>query len=425
MAIKILATGDIHIGKKSSGINENIKELATKHTWKRLVDYAINNKMDVLALSGDIVDKDNRFFEAIGPLQSGFDKLEKAGVEVFMVAGNHDYKVLSDIAASSQYKNVHLLGENGTWEVKNFERNGIQMQFVGWSFPTLHYKYDPFLSYNRDIINPELPVIGLLHGEVENMESSYAPIEFNNFLDSRVDTWILGHIHKPSILHESNPFVCYPGSPHALSAKEKGKHGPLVIEVENKHMVSIHPLSISPVRFESLTINITESEDESSLRSLVTNNLIDFYTDIKSDLENVLLLVCDLIFEGEHDKIQEFESWLRNLGDLNLETETETRILVRKTVIKLRPKTDLEELAKQSSPVGILATSILAIEKGETTPFLESLLEEWQDIQDRLNKANTYHPLKPSGMLPDNDAKEYILKECNRLISELNLQQAR
>ena len=43
MAITVLATGDIHIGKKSSSVRQDIEESATKYSWNRIVDYAVGN----------------------------------------------------------------------------------------------------------------------------------------------------------------------------------------------------------------------------------------------------------------------------------------------------------------------------------------------------------------------------------------------
>ena len=43
MALKILATGDLHIGRKSSGVSENVEESSTKFTWNRIVDWSIKN----------------------------------------------------------------------------------------------------------------------------------------------------------------------------------------------------------------------------------------------------------------------------------------------------------------------------------------------------------------------------------------------
>jgi len=52
MALKILATGDVHIGKKSSSVPKDADESATKHTWNKLTDWAIENGTDVLVLTG-------------------------------------------------------------------------------------------------------------------------------------------------------------------------------------------------------------------------------------------------------------------------------------------------------------------------------------------------------------------------------------
>src|SRR5690554_5452495 len=136
MALTILATGDIHIGKKSTGTQHDSDEIATKSTWLKIVDFAIQNDVDVLALTGDIVDQDNRYFEAIGPLQIGFEKLKNANIPVYMVSGNHDFDVLSQLVDANQYENIHLLGRKGTWEMKVFTKNGESIQFIGWSFPT-------------------------------------------------------------------------------------------------------------------------------------------------------------------------------------------------------------------------------------------------------------------------------------------------
>ena len=104
MAITVLATGDIHIGKKSSSIFQDAEESATKYSWFRIVDYAIKHEVDVLALTGDVVDRDNRYFEAIGPLQTGFEKLKSAGIAVYMISGNHDFDVLSQLVDSKKYE---------------------------------------------------------------------------------------------------------------------------------------------------------------------------------------------------------------------------------------------------------------------------------------------------------------------------------
>lgn len=428
MALKILATGDIHIGKKSSSVPEGADESATKFTWNTIANWAIKNGTDVLVLTGDIVDQNNRYFEAIGPLQSGFEKLKQADIAVYMVAGNHDYNVLPQMIDFEKHDNVHLLGNNEEWEMKTFSKNGEKIQFIGWSFTNQHVSEDPFSKFNLTAIDTTITTIGLVHGDVDNPESKYAPIDSNNFLNKSVDTWVLGHIHKPQILRESEPHVCYPGSPHALSSKEQGVHGPILITIESKDDINIKRIPLSPVRYENITIDITNTNDEGSLRDTVTSGLLnDALTKIEQ-LQDVSFLIYDLILEGQHSNIRDLEAWISPIvDDYDHEIETETRLSVRKVLVNVKPKVEnMKELAKESSPAGVLANTIIALSNDETTEFLDEILKKWKLEFESINRAGIYQPLRTAEKIQDKtdrESKQYILNECNRLLAELIGQQ--
>ncbi|RYM34964.1 DNA repair exonuclease [Brumimicrobium glaciale] len=429
MALKILVTGDIHIGKKSSSVKQDTDESATKSTWAKIVDYAIMNDVAVLALTGDVVDQDNRYFEAIGPLQTGFEKLKKAGIDVFMVSGNHDFDVLSQLVDSNSYENVHLLGKNGTWEMKTFAKNGEYIQFVGWSFPKRHFNEDPLMTFNIEGIDSSLTTIGLLHGDVDVPDSNYAPIDLNNFSNLPVNAWMLGHIHKPQILRAAEPLVYYPGSPHALSSKETGIHGPVLLTIHSTTSIEKIQIPLSPVRYETIAIDITDQITEADVRNKLTSTL---YDDAKSrimELEKVSFLIYDIHLVGQHSKIKELETWVKPIIDAyDQEIDaTETRISVRKVVMNVRPKVDnLKELALESSPAGILANTIIALNNGETTDFSEKLLLQWKSIHSNIKQAPVYQPLNTSesfDLEENHNAEKYILNECNRILTELIEQQ--
>jgi len=429
MAITILVTGDIHIGKKSSSVKQDTEESATKSTWLKIVDYAIKNNVDVLALTGDVVDKDNRYFEAIGPLQNGFEKLKKVGIDVYMVSGNHDFDVLSQLVDSNAYENVHLLGKRGTWEVKTFSKNGEHIQFAGWSFPKRHFNEDPLLTFNSEGIDSSLTTIGLLHGDVGVPNSNYAPIDLNNFTNLPVNAWMLGHIHKPQILREAEPLVYYPGSPHALSSKETGAHGPVLLTIHSPTSIEKVQIPLSPVRYETIAIDITDQSTEADARNKVTSTL---YADAKSrimELEKVSFLIYDIHLIGQHSKIRDLETWINPIiegYDQEIEA-TETRISVRKVVLNVQPKVEnLEELALESSPAGILAKTIIALNNGETTKFSDRLLLQWNSIHANIRKAPVYQPLNTAdkfNLERNLNAERYLLNECNRILTELIEQQ--
>jgi len=427
MTLKILATSDLHLGRKSSGVPENAEQSSSKHTWKRIVKLCIDENVDALLLVGDIVDQDNRYFEAIGPLQAGFEELKKADIAVYMVAGNHDFDVLAQIAGNEKYDNIHLLGAGGTWELKMFSKDNNHIQLVGWSFPKSHTKEDPLFSFNNINIDPNYPAIGALHCDIYNQNSSYAPVNPDNLANKNVNAWILGHIHKPDMLKEDNPCIFYPGSPHAFSVKEPGIHGAVLMEIDNNGRIKTKTIPLSPVRYESISVNVANTDDEISLRDKTTMALSNNANEMIDKLGNVEFLVYDVHLEGIHSKIKELDKWTLSLTDYEQKLNTGTKIWVRKVENFVKPAIEnLEELAKQPSPEGLLADTILALQNGTDTQFLSELKKEWEDKYKKLSNAGTYKPLhnvKNFNKVPEKDAEEYIMKECNRLLAELRMQQ--
>jgi uncharacterized protein (DUF1919 family) len=86
----------------------------------------------------------------------------------------------------------------------------------------------------------------------------------------------------------------------------------------------------------------------------------------------------------------------------------------------------MEELARNTSPAGKLARTILSIEQGQTTPFLERLMEKWEMQRQRINRSGTYTPLDDKNRLAvagEKPAREYILQECHRMLNHLINQQ--
>lgn len=430
MSLKILSTADLHLGRSASSVPENAEESSTKYTWKRMVDWSVKNEIDVFLLLGDVVDRNNRYYEAIGNLQAGFEKLKQAEIAVYMVAGNHDYDVLPEMVKSDRYNNINLLGFNGEWEVKIFSKNGEQIQFVGWSFPKQFVTEDPLLNFNTVNIDPNYPAIGMLHGDVGNRESKYGPVELNNLTNKPVGAWILGHIHKPQKLKDNAPLIWYPGSPHAMSAKELGIHGPLLLTVESANDIKATPVPLSPVRYEHISVDITKADDEARLRDTITSALFNNANEKVEELEEVAFLVYDIYLVGEHAKIREIESWASPIvNDYEQEMGSGTRLSVRKVVNNVRAAVEnLEELAKEPSPTGMLAETILAIQNGRSTDFLDELLKKWNWKSDEMNNSGTYQPLRAAEKVKQKtseDAKANILQECNRLLGELISQQVK
>ncbi|HYW96871.1 MAG TPA: hypothetical protein VE870_14850, partial [Bacteroidales bacterium] len=325
-------------------------------------------------------------------------------------------------------ENVHILGHNGEWEVKTITRNNQTVQFVGWSFPRQYVPESPLVNFTSQGLDPNFPAIGIFHGDAFSREKKYGPFDLNNLLNKDVDAWIIGHIHKPTILHGQNPFVCYPGSPHALSPKETGLHSPLMLTVSGKHKMEVKPVIFSPVRYENISVNITGAKNEDSFRDIITSSLRDHARAITTELEKVRFLIYDIKLEGRHRDVNVLSRWAANVPDYRPDVESATIVLPRKVINNAEPSVEnLHELASQPSPAGIVAGTILALREGRSSELLESLRERWYSEREKLVNAVTYQPLSlndaDNGTLHE-EADRYILRECNRLLNEFINQQA-
>ena len=419
-SIKILATADLHLGRSSADVRDS--HASTKYILTKLVAYCIEKEVDVFLLCGDVVDWDNRFFEAYGPLQSAFDQLGKAKIKVFLVAGNHDFNVLPQIVETGNNQHVHLLGKNEQWEVQEYSKNGHTIQFVGWSFSRRFVKESALHNWAEVKLNPNYQTIGLLHGDTESATSIYGPIQLDDLRSTGVALWLLGHVHKPQQLAEQ-PQVWYTGSPQALSAKEPGLHGPLLITVKPDLPLHVEPIWMSAVRYESIPIDITDVRNENELRDQVIRSINEDATGKVTELEEVKSLIYDIRLVGKNSKAQAIDSWKRTITDYQDRLgATGTAILVRKVSSQIQPEVlDLKQLAQQTSPAGMLANTILAIEENRSDSFLEELIKDWMKKIEKANGVGAYSPLSADRKLEitRENAKIVIKDECNRLLGEL------
>ncbi|MFW5992303.1 MAG: metallophosphoesterase family protein, partial [Halanaerobiaceae bacterium] len=158
--IRLLCTGDLHLGRHPSRIpaEYDSRQYSPVFLWERIVQRAIEQEIDALLITGDIIDRENRYFEAFGPFEAGVKKLAAKNIAVVVIAGNHDYDVLPGLIRNIDLDNLIFLGAEGKWEYKTLERNGkVILGIMGWSYPDRQVRKDPL----EDIVLPpdDIPLI--------------------------------------------------------------------------------------------------------------------------------------------------------------------------------------------------------------------------------------------------------------------------
>ena len=355
--------------------------------WETIVQTCLDEKVDALLIAGDVLDHRNRFFEATGPLESGIKRLEKAGIDIFAVAGNHDWDVLPQVADSLASPRFHLLGRGGRWEEARLEREGRTLLRVqGWSFPEAKAPESPLNYYHLDP-QGEVPLVGLLHCDLDAAESKYAPVATSE-LAARgpFDLWALGHIHVPrhERLTTGGQFM-YPGSPQALDPGEPGQHGPWLVEVHGRGDLRCRQLPLAKVRYETVSIDIDGAEDEEAVNVRLITQFHNHARRLAEETPAAEWLNLRLMLEGETPQNGRLDDLLERVA----QAETSYQVASGTAVIErardhTRPAIDLAELAGRGDPPGMLAALLLRLEEESPAPGSDNTAPRSDDILEQL-----------------------------------------
>lgn len=374
--MKILCTGDLHLGRRSSRLPQHLDGRAHSAAggWARIVDLALAEAVDVVVLSGDLVDRDNRFYEAVGPLESGLRRLAAAGITTVAVAGNHDFDVLPRLAdtfapdtsgsdpASAPFR---LLGRGGVWERATIRRGEAVLHLDGWSFPAQYVRESPLAAYDLPVPD-DGPVLGLLHADLEQPGSPYAPVLLPELRARPVDFWLLGHVHAPA-LHEGPGLapVLYPGSPQALDPGETGAHGVWLLELAAGRRFEVRHVPLSTVRYDEVVVDLTGAGDLGEVDARVIEGVRAHAATLDGG-DALRCVSCRLRVVGRTPVHRGLAAHLEALApDLELPAGGATggaTAVVEKVEVATHPARDLAELARRKDPVAVLAGLLISLE---------------------------------------------------------------
>ena len=99
MALSFIHCADLHLGTPFKGVagrfsanDSDLYEIlhAPEAAFQKIIDFAIEKKVDFVLFAGDITDSVNANWRSISVLTRGIEKLSSENIKVFAVAGNHD-----------------------------------------------------------------------------------------------------------------------------------------------------------------------------------------------------------------------------------------------------------------------------------------------------------------------------------------------
>ncbi len=230
--MRFIHASDLHIDSPLRGLDrydgapvERLRT-ATRAALERLVDTALAERVDFVLFAGDIYDRDWQDFHTGLFFREQMVRLDRAGVRVFIVQGNHDAQgvITRPLVLPS---NVTVFSSRTAETVRIDE---LAVAIHGRSFPARAVDEDLVPSYPAPV--PGFFNIGMLHTSLTGRpgHDTYAPTDLATLVAKDYDYWALGHVHAREVVSEA-PRIVFPGNLQGRHANEFGAKGCELITV--------------------------------------------------------------------------------------------------------------------------------------------------------------------------------------------------
>lgn len=434
--MKLLCAADLHLGRQPSRLPAELRgraDLTSATAWRRLVAAALDHEVHAVLLAGDVLDDEFDYFEAYGDLRRGVEELVAAGITVLAVAGNHDVEVLPRLAQA--VPELVLLGRGGSWEAHTMSDGEVTANVVGWSFPTAVVAGSPLpsLAATLDELPPAV-TLGLLHCDRDQSGSNYAPVTSAELAAAGVDVWLLGHVHRPDserLAPQAAPTNYrggYLGSTFTADPGEEGPRGAWLLELGGVQAgtgagaegagtaeVTITAVPLSPLRFETLTVDVSELSSADAAAQLITSAISELSAAEDSGHHDAVAVGLRLRLVGRSAFRAALAARLRDEDPRELLLTTAgTTYFVHDLRFEVLPAIDIGAAARGSDPLALMARKLLILE-GPPSAEQTRLIEQGRQELTRVAQGKYYRDLE-APQLDDETVRGRLRRAALQLI---------
>ncbi|WP_018937040.1 DNA repair exonuclease [Thioalkalivibrio sp. ALJ24] len=426
MPVQILAVGDMHLGRQPArlpaALADDGAKLGPAEAWERCVRLAIERQVDAVVLAGDLVEREDDFFEAYRQLRTGIDRLTGAGIRVAGVAGNHDVAVLPRLA--DELEGFHLLGRGGTWESVTLGTGEDRVTLHGWSFPSRRVTTSPLAGHDFHANEGAAAGVqlGLLHADRDARDSHYAPVRSAELAGAGLDAWLLGHIHRPDALDAAGTAGRYTGgylgSITGLHPGEHGARGPWLLTVEAGRIQSLEQQCLAPLHWARVDLDLTGLETAEQARTRLLQQLRELEAGLDARPLPPRALGLRLRLTGATTLAGEVANQLDGHREESIAASPERFTFIERILADTRPPVDLDELARRQDHAGLLARRLRDLHRPADDPDRRALIERARDALAPVADDARWQGL-PAAALNEEAIAEHLIDTGSRLLERL------
>ncbi|ERJ20651.1 metallophosphoesterase [Salinisphaera shabanensis T35B1] len=237
------------------GVAERLR-LATREALTALIDTAIERKVDLVVIAGDLYDGDWRDYQTGVFFVRQMHRLAAAAIPVYLIHGNHDAQNQMTRSLSLP-DNVHVFSHEAA-ETKIID--GLDVALHGTSYAERAVTDNLVPGYPAPIAGAFN--IGVLHTGLGGRggHANYAPCSLDELTAKGYDYWALGHVHGAEVLAE-HPHVVFSGNLQGRSIRETGAKSAYEVVVEDGRVAELRPIYCDVARWAESGVDVSAADD--------------------------------------------------------------------------------------------------------------------------------------------------------------------
>jgi predicted phosphodiesterase len=378
---RFIHAADIHLDSALHGLEryegapvEEIRS-ATRRAFDNLIQLAIDEEVGFILLAGDLYDGNWKDYNTGLYFMARMGRLREAGIQVFVVAGNHD-------AASQITKHLRLPDNVTMFATRAPERfilNDLGVALHGQGFATRAVTEDISQAYPQG--DPQLFNIGLLHTCLDGKpgHEPYAPCTIDGLRSKGYQYWALGHVHKREVVSQ-DPWIVFPGNSQGRHIRETGPKGCTLVTIDNGEVAQVEQRDLDAMRWSLCELDVSDITTVDEIYAQGATGLqaaLDAAEGRPVAVRLALLGSCPAHSKLHADReqwVQEFRALSSGLGGAG--------IWLEKVSIKTRPPVSVDDVLTRDDALGGLLRGIRDMELNDSA--LGELAHEVSALRQKL-----------------------------------------
>lgn len=243
------------------GVPASLRELTVDAPYlaaERVFSAAVEERVDFLVLSGDLVDLKHASPRALSFLLDQFHRLDAAGIAIYWACGrldpSEDWPAIAALP-----KSVQVFPSLEAEELAHFRGDRPVANIVGRSWH-----------------GTSLVQVGKFTGDTDGLTTivvAYGQADADRMIEEEVDYWALGSQPQRRSLGSAHRVVHYPGSPQGRSLAESGPHGCTLVHVGGDRAIRTQFLPTDAVRWQNEALAVPDNATRADVQQLLTERI--------------------------------------------------------------------------------------------------------------------------------------------------------